>query len=304
MATATTPSYGWVGIREDLVNRIAFADQDEYRLFPQLKKVPGTNRRHDWQTDTYTAGGVGAGVVEGAIVAFAAATARSLVSNFQQMFEKAVFVSSDLEAFSVAGVASEYAEQLRKRIVEIHKDYEATLLRGTSASGASDTARTMAGLGQVVTTNVSTSGANRDWDKTAHNALMQTTWQNGGRPDLVLAKPGAAIDFSLFPSAVLGGKMAIDALQKGSIYDFVKIIEDPFGRREVAVTNYHSTATATATIGVWYITKKELRVAEAIPLHEQPVQLGYHGKMGFLESMWTLEYGNEKYHATGAGISS
>ena len=295
----------WQGIREDLANRIAFADQDEYRLYPQLSKKPsGGGRLHEWLTDAYTQGVTTNAVIEGAAVNFTAGTNRSRVGNYQQMFEANIAVSTHLQAFTIAGIESEYAEQLRKAIVSIHKDYECTILRGTSASGTSAAAASMSGLGQIVATNISTeTGSSRNWTRALHIALMKTTWGNGGRPDLVLCKPGAAVDFSTFPSAVLGG-VGRQNMERGSIYDFVRVIEDPFGRREVAATNYHSTATATGTVGIWYITKRELKIATKIDLHHVPVELGYHAKLGFLESMWTLEYGHEKYHATASNITA
>lgn len=302
-ATAGVTS-GWIGIREDLANRIAFADQDEYRLWPQLGKTPaGGGRLHEWLTDTYTQGVTTNAVVEGAAVSFSEAAARARKGNYHQMFEKNIAVSTHMEAFSIAGVQSEYAEQLRKAIVSIHKDYEATILRGTSASGTSGAAASLMGVAALVTTNVSTATALRDWTRDLHNTLMQNTWTNGGRPDTVLCRPGAAIDFAAFPSAVLGGVARVQQ-ERGSLADFIRVIEDPFGRREMAATNYSSTATATSTVGIWYLTKKELKIATKIELHHTPVELGYHAKLGFLESMWTLEYGNELYHATASGIST
>lgn len=299
---ASTLSYGWVGIREDLVDRIAFADQDEFRLFPLLKKVRATALRHTWQTDTIPAGVVTNAFVEGEAVSFSAASARTLVGNYVQGFEKPIQVSSHMQAFLIAGVDNEYAEQLRKGIVQIHKDYEATILRGTSASGASGTAASMSGIGQIAG-NTAGSAANRDWDRDSHNSLMATVWSDGGRPDLILAKPTAMLDFMDFPADAAGGSFRVMAKTEGTMCDYVKIIVDAFGQRDLAATNYHATTTATANVGIWYISKKELKAAEAIPLRHVPLDLAIHAKSGYLESIWTLEFGNPDYHATVTAVN-
>ena len=72
---------------------------------------------------------------------------RTRLGNYCQINGKTIAISGTRRAIDQAGVADEYAYQLKKRGTELRRDVEADLI-GTqvSDSGTVSTARTMGGL--------------------------------------------------------------------------------------------------------------------------------------------------------------
>lgn len=304
---ATNQTYtgaGSIGRREHLLDLISYADQRKFMLIPTLPRESAHNTFVEWQTDTYAAGATTNAVVEGAAVTFATAAARTRIGNYTQLMDKQVTISSTVRACLIAGIDDEFAEQLRKRTVEIAKDAEVSMLRSTSASGTSAAARTIQGLGAAITTNTSQDTANRDWSRTLHNPYVQGIWNNGGDPDLILGKPGIIFDFADFPSAAAGGRPVINLSPDGRLPDIVRIFEDQLGVRRIVPSIFVSTATATATVGAYFLQTDELRIAELISLHFEAAAKVGHSTDGFLEWEWTLIYGSQKKHGTVQGINN
>ena len=303
---ATNQTYtgaGSIGRRENLLDLISYTDQRKFMLVPTLPRVNTTNTYVEWQTDTYAAGVTTNAVIEGAAVTFATATPRTRVGNYTQLMDKQVTISSTVRAALIAGIEDEFTEQLRKRTVEIAKDAEVSILRSTSASGASGTARTMVGIGQAVTTNTSQTATNHDWTRALHNPYVQGMWNNGADPDLILGDAAAIFDFADFPSAAGAGVTRVNIDGGGRLPDVVRYFEDQLGVRRIVASVFVSTATATATVSIYYLDTSELKLAELIPLHFEPAAKVGHSTDGFLEWELTLVWGSEIKHGTVQGIS-
>ena len=295
---------GSIGRRENLLDLIAYADQREFMLVPTLPRADTHNTYVEWQTDTYAAGATTNAVIEGAAITFATAAARTRIGNYTQLLDKQVTISSTVRATLIAGIDDEFTEQLRKRTVEIAKDGEVSILRSTSASGASGTPRTISGLGEAISSEVSSATANRDWSRTLHNPFVQGIWENGGNPDLVLTKAAGAFDFADFAVDAQGGALKVNVNANGRIPDVVRYFEDQLGVRRIVASIFVSTATATATVGMYFLDTAELKLAELIPLHFEPAAKVGHSTDGFLEWEMTLVWGNESKHGKVQGIAN
>ena len=162
-----------VSQREDLANFISMITRDETPFMSSIGKTKATAIFHEWQTDSLEApgdskisegvdyvlpGGIGLGASGGAGNAQNAGDQfnptgpfRSRLGNYTQINGKTISVSGTRRAIDQAGVADEYAYQLKKRGTELRRDLEHDLIHKYQVSSAGTgtnpftTARTMGG---------------------------------------------------------------------------------------------------------------------------------------------------------------
>ena len=143
-----------VSQREDLANFISMITRDETPFMSSIGKTKATAIFHEWQTDSLEAPGdstigegtdyllpQGQGVTSGnpAIAGGDTTQAtggafnvvgpfRSRLGNYAQINGKTIAVSGTRRAVDQAGVADEYAYQLKKRGTELRRDLERDLV--------------------------------------------------------------------------------------------------------------------------------------------------------------------------------
>ena len=140
-----------VSQREDLANFISMITRDETPFMSSIGKTKATSIFHEWQTDSLQApgdstlsegtdyivpggistGGVGIGSTNGQTVGDEFAVVgphRSRLGNYAQINGKTIAVSGTRRAIDQAGVADEYAYQLKKRGTELRRDLERDLI--------------------------------------------------------------------------------------------------------------------------------------------------------------------------------
>ena len=150
--------------REDLANFISMLTRDETPFMSSIGKTKATAIYHEWQTDQLNAPGnsrigegtdyripttgfVGsgsAGTMGGESQTFGADSTfaitgpqRSRLGNYTQINGKTIAVSGTRRAIDQAGVADEYAYQLKKRGTELRRDVEFDLIHSFNVSQAS-----------------------------------------------------------------------------------------------------------------------------------------------------------------------
>lgn len=132
---------GNVSEKEDLANFISMISRDETPFMSSIGKTKATAIFHEWQTDELALPGSNA-VAEGVSYATqqaaqAAEPFRTRLGNYTQINSKTVTVTGTKRAVDQAGVADEYAYQLKKRGVEMRRDQEWDLVHSwQSSSGA------------------------------------------------------------------------------------------------------------------------------------------------------------------------
>ena len=151
-----------VSEREDLSNFISMITRDESPFYASVGKTKSKGILHEWQTDELASPGANA-VAEGSSFATVdgaqvAEPLRTRLGNYTQINSKTVEVSGSKRAVDQAGVADEYAYQLKKRGTELRRDVEHDLVHSWNASNGSGT-RTMGGYQAFTNVNVVVAGA-------------------------------------------------------------------------------------------------------------------------------------------------
>lgn len=136
-----------VSEREDLANFISMITRDETPFMSSIGKTKANAILHEWQTDELSTPGsfaVSEGVDFNTVNNGQANGAyRSRLGNYTQINSKTVTVSGTKRAVDQAGVADEYAYQLKKRGTELRRDVEWDMVHSNNSSsqgGAVNTA--------------------------------------------------------------------------------------------------------------------------------------------------------------------
>ena len=200
----TFDSYDAVGIREDLENVIYDISPEETPFYSSSKKVKASNTYHEWQTDALRASTTNAHI-EGDATTAEARVATTRLGNYTQIFKNAVVIPDTDEGLDKAGRAAEMAYQVLKIAKEQKLDIEKALFDNNAyVAGNATTARELAGCGAYVTTNTANVGTNgaeptgsvpgatarTDGTQTVFaqadfDTVMQSIWEEGGKPDTV-----------------------------------------------------------------------------------------------------------------------
>jgi hypothetical protein len=216
--TNTFDSYDAVGIREDLSDVITNISPEETPFYTKSGKSRARNTLHEWQTDSLRASAANAHI-EGDVTVADARTATTRLGNYTQIFKNAVVVPDTDEGLDKAGRAREIAYHTLKIAKEQKLDIEKALFDNNArAAGNSTTARELAGAPSWLVSNVDfqsgAGGANPIGDgtnartddgtptafsQTKFDTVMQSIWENGGKPDtcyLSAAQMNLALGFT------------------------------------------------------------------------------------------------------------
>ena len=199
----TFDSYDAVGIREDLQNVIYDVSPEETPFYSSCKKGTASNTLHEWQTDALRASAANAHI-EGDATTAEARVATTRLGNYTQIFKNAVVIPDTDKGLDKAGRASEMAYQTLKIAKEQKLDIEKALFDNNAmVAGNATTARELAGVpcfikantgnvgsGGADPTNNTGSTARTDGTATVFaqadfDSVMQSIWEEGGKPDSV-----------------------------------------------------------------------------------------------------------------------
>lgn len=206
MPTGLFQTDGVIGNREDLTDVLTNISPTETPFLSSIGRTRASAVFHEWQTDTLaafaTAGANAA--AEGASAAPASGAATTRIGNRTQIFTKELEVSNTQMRVSIAGRASEWEYQMKKRMKELARDIEAQLVLSSALAAGdttADTARQLEGWGmsaianatagflsanvETTLTTASDTGTRKNLDETIFNNMLQTIWNAGGNPDAV-----------------------------------------------------------------------------------------------------------------------
>ena len=271
-----------VSQREDLANFITMITRDETPFLSSIGKAKATAIYHEWQTDKLdTPGdsriGEGTDYIEPTVAGGTGSPAvgdrfartgpyRTRLGNYTQINGKTIAVSGTRRAVDQAGVADEYAYQLKKRGTELRRDLEHDMIHSHNVSAAvgsqnanarsaggyqafinsGDTvnyvgqwaapATTADGTGQVrsslTTTAVPTEGS---LALTDIDGVMQKIYEQGGKASKIMLSPKLRRDFSDLMVGDTGVRRNMDA--DGKLRQSVDVYMSDFGDVMV-VPNY------------------------------------------------------------------
>jgi len=271
-----------VSQREDLANFITMITRDETPFMSSIGKAKATAIYHEWQTDQLdtpgnstigegtdyvqpTAGGGGGAPAVGDRFN-RAGPFRTRLGNYTQINGKTIAVSGTRRAVDQAGVADEYAYQLKKRGTELRRDVEHDMVHSFNISNATGVqnanARTAGGF-QAFINNVATATVLGGWSLPATqgdgtgkiksaaaaagqpakgslslteiDTVMQNIYEEGGKATKIMISPKLRRDFSDLMISDTGVVRNID--EKGKLRQSVDIYMSDFGDLMV-VPNY------------------------------------------------------------------
>lgn len=222
--TNTFSSYDAKGIREDLSAIIDRTEREETPFYSTIGRSKATQRIHEWQTQALASAVDDNAVIEGDDATMDASTATVRVNNRTQISDKTATVSGSVEVFDKAGRDSEMSYQLILKGLELRRDLEKQMLSNKPSVAGTDTQPSQsAGFAAWLVSNVSyntgstTPGANggfasstslvaartdasslRQFDQSHINAVMESAFDNGARPSIMMLPAALKTRFSEF----------------------------------------------------------------------------------------------------------
>jgi len=306
---ASGTSDNTVSQREDLANFISMITRDETPFMSSIGKTKATAIYHEWQTDQLNTpgnskltegtdyvlpgggaigggetpnGGVATGTEQFGYGQTSAGTFnvigshRTRLGNYTQINGKTIAVSGTRRAIDQAGVADEYAYQLKKRGTELRRDLELDLIHSYNGSSASGDRRQFGGyqawINDISTVEMNGAGTNLTQTGNSKNSgegtaaptlsavasrvalslsqidsVMQKIYQEGGKAGKIMLSPKLRRDFSDLMVTDSGVRRNID--MDGKLRQSVDIYMSDFGDLMV-VPNYimgmQTTSAGTA----------------------------------------------------------
>jgi hypothetical protein len=271
-----------VSQRESLADFITMITRDETPFLSSIGKTKATAIYHEWQTDTLEAPGSsripeGQDFLEPANNGATATPAvgnkfandgpnRTRLGNYTQINGKTIAVSGTRRAVDQAGVADEYAYQLKKRGTELRRDVEHDMVHSFNVSAAvasqNSNARSAGGFqafindgatveyagqwaapatagdgtGQIRSSLTTTAAPTKGSLALAEiDLVMQKIYQEGGKASRIMLSPKLRRDFSDLMVGDTGVRRNMDA--DGKLRQSVDVYMSDFGDIMV-VPNY------------------------------------------------------------------
>lgn len=271
-----------VSQREDLANFITMITRDETPFMSSIGKAKATAIYHEWQTDKLdvpgnsrigegtdyieptAAGGTGTPAVGDKFAV--SGPNRTRLGNYTQINGKTIAVSGTRRAVDQAGVADEYAYQLKKRGTELRRDVEHDIIHAHNVSAAvgtqTDAARSAGGYQAFINDGATVNYAGQ-WAAPATagdgtgkvrsslsttaaptkgalalsdiDSVMQKIYEQGGKATQIMLSPKLRRDFSDLMINDTGVRRNMDA--EGKLRQSVDVYMSDFGDIMV-VPNY------------------------------------------------------------------
>ena len=242
-----------VSQREDLSNFISMITRDETPFMSSIGKSKATAIYHEWQTDELAAP-TNSRLAEGSDfqvsspdITGTVGPHRTRLGNYCQINGKALEISGTRRAVDQAGVADEYAYQLKKRGTELRRDVERDLVHSFNVASAVsprsmggfqsfiNTADTCvfagtgwtAGSGNGSDTITASAGTNGSLALSDIDSVMQKIYEEGGNASRIMLSPKLRRDFSDLLVTDSGVRRNID--EKGKLRQSVDVYMSDFG---------------------------------------------------------------------------
>lgn len=292
-------------VREQLMDKIWNVSVEETPTLALIGKEKVDGPFVEWLNDSFAAGASNK-VEQGNIPTIAASTDVSRYSNRTQISEKSGAVTGTQDRVEKAGPASEYDNQVSKKMVELKKDVEVGVLQNTTAiAAAAGTAPQARGFLGFIATNTSkgasgvdpnpltntaqTDGTQRAFTDTLLRDVMKTMFDNGA--------PNMDNLYALIPSAqratfdtFLAGQTRFDKAEDKTLTATLEVYIGPFGRVK-AVNARHMRAREVILLNKEFASLGVLR-----PMRDTELAKRGDAREFMVNTEWTLIVKNEKAH--------
>lgn len=226
-------------------------------LVTNLGKSAALNTFHEWPVRNISRSTTDGSVAEGATPAEPAGDAPTRSNNITAIFAKAVKVSGTQEAVRRALPGNAMDDEKKVKLLKLKADMEFSLINGVKASGASGTARTMAGINSVISTNLTARASGTSMSTTELEDMHQNSWDavgDGFAADIVLCPMGLKRKIAGFTTGVT---RYTD--QPDRIYNNVAIYESSCG--VVKVIPHKDVYNATGSTHIYFLREEFYKMA-------------------------------------------
>ena len=201
----TIQNVGRVGVREDLSDKIAELFPDDTPFRDAIGTSSASATYTEWQTDALRAADHDNKNIQGDDLANTVRANTARVGNHTQIFTEVVGSSTTVEWTNKAGRRSEMAREIMKAAREVRTDTEKRYCGNyASVAAAAGVAGEAGGALAWLTSNVSrgtgganggfssgtvsaaTDGTQRANSETNFKTVLQSIWDNGGNPKMVI----------------------------------------------------------------------------------------------------------------------
>lgn len=243
---ATYSTYNQIGQAEDVSAIISNITPQATPFTSTISKGKARGKVFEWQEDSL-ASPTTIAHVEGADFTDMTLTPTVMRSNLTQIFSKTIKVSATSDAIETHGRAKETAYQLSKVGAEMKRDIEHTMVgiaQDAVTGDASSTARLTgnvlgkdSGSTDCIASGAITDGGNATMTETVLNGALQSMYDNGATPEVLMIKPADATVVANFAySSPSGATTRIrDMGSSTKIVNSVQIYVSPFGEVRVQI---------------------------------------------------------------------
>ena len=283
-------TYDAVGNKYDVSEIITNIAPDETPLYSRIGRTKATQTTHEWLEDDLGSAQQNA-QEEGYTYFTVSATPRVRLSNYTQIMHRGVQVTDTQEAVLHYGIRSEMAYQMQKQLKELAFDCENAIITQTNKIAGSMTptvAREFGGLSYWIITNVlSNGGTARGLTFDLINNALEQTWNEGGKPSILLVSPRNKRVISTFTA---GNVKYMEGNKTHKLSQMISVLETDFGTIQ-CMTDRFMPNDIVYGLSPEYIKKAFLR----------PFRTGEIPKINdmgrrMINGEWTLEMRAEKAH--------
>jgi hypothetical protein len=244
--------------------------------------------------DANTVNIVGMARLEGADAAFIGLNEVAIVSNYTQIFQKALNVSGSDEAIDYYGMGSPFAYQALKAVPELTRLVEQNLFHGQKKVGSKTTPRGAGGLGTFMGSNTVAAGG--AITKADVDDLMEKIHIDGGMPDLLVVHPSIAADLKdiIDSSSFVRVDQSENKLGLGPL----QYADTQFGSLRIVMDRWCPSATA------YVLDSKKCGLFTLRPFNWKPLAITGDSKKGEVLGEFSLLVANNEAHGTITGITT
>jgi hypothetical protein len=288
--------------REDLLDIVGDVTPDDTPLMTMLKTSTASNTLHEWMEDYITPPTSVTFQSEGSAATYTALTQPSRRNNITAIIERTFRVSGTEREIDAGNGQDPLDYQAAKALRTWKMDAEFALVNGALASGASGTARGMAGLDSVITTLYTARNSGTSLSETEFQDMHQASWEQGGSEnsfDLVLVPFGLKRKIDGFTA---GATKYVDQSDK-KLTQPVAIYETSAGVARIMQHRYVDKAAATP--GPRFLGLKEdlFRVAYLRKPFKEMLAKDGDRENGHIVGELTLEYLAERSSVNRTGYN-
>src|SRR5215813_5920184 len=275
MPTNTFATYEAIGNREDLSDVIYRIDPTDTPFMTGIEREKATAVNHEWQTQALAAADTANAQLEGDDAATTATTPTVRLGNICQISYKVPRVTGTQRAVEHAGRDNELAYQEMLKGLELKRDMEAILVGTNQAkvTGNDTSARKTASVLSWIKSNTSkgsggsdpsaTDGTQRAFTEANLKTVLQSIWNAGGKPDMIMVGGFNKWAFSSFT----GRATPIEDVGSKKIVAAVDVYESDFGRLKVVPNRFQRARDVLVLqMEMWAVAYLNGRRMVSIPL--------------------------------------